>query len=327
MKSDAWKNIKQYKKNIRIFILKHFLTRELFFFLTGHKLNRQKIDKKINHLFLSKKYVFSTSVAPQTVISLTSYGKRIPELKYTLYSLIVQKLHPEKIVVYLSEEDFNSVPDEILVFTKFNIEFRKCINIKSYKKLLPALQDFPNHSIITADDDLYYPATWFMKLYQEHLQNPSLVLCHQYVEITYKNSLNSFKNWKINPRSYTSQRTNCILGGSGTLYPPGVLYSDATNYELITQLAPYADDIWFYFMCILNGTCIKQIEKPMRTLKYVDVYKEYEITPGETLTKINVNDGQNDVQLRNILDYYRIPEKRFIDFLNSEIDNLLEKLS
>ena len=44
------------------------------------------------------------------------------------------------------------------------LEIRECDNLRSFKKLVPALQTFPNAFIVTADDDLYFAPNWLETL-------------------------------------------------------------------------------------------------------------------------------------------------------------------
>ena len=42
------------------------------------------------------------------------------------------------------------------------------------------------------------------------------------------------------------------IGCGGILYPPKCFHKDITNNALFTNLAPHADDIWFWAMAIIN---------------------------------------------------------------------------
>ena len=93
------------------------------------------------------------------VFSLTSYGVRVEDtLPYALYSIITQKLQPRKIVVYLDWDNWSDekLPALLQHLKRVGVDFRYCKDLRSYKKLIPALKDFPNNPIITLDDDFYY---------------------------------------------------------------------------------------------------------------------------------------------------------------------------
>ena len=93
------------------------------------------------------------------VVSLTSYGVRVNDtLPYTLYSLLCQTRVPNRIIVWLDNDNWNddTLPPILKKIKEFGVEFRFVEDIRSYKKLIPALKSFPDNVIITVDDDLYY---------------------------------------------------------------------------------------------------------------------------------------------------------------------------
>jgi hypothetical protein len=92
----------------------------------------------------------------------------------------------------------------------------------------------------------------------------------------------------------------------GGLYHKNYLFSDITNKELFLDLAPYADDIWFYFMLIKNNISIRVVKNPCNRVKYVNPYREYNLIDGYKLANVNVDSDQNDVQFKKVMDYYKI---------------------
>lgn len=305
------------KSVIRQFILKHSVTRELFFILGKHKVNLRQIDNAL----VKGDLQLADEKARNVIVSLTSYGDRIPDLKYTLYSLVVQSIRPEKIIVNIAFDDETKLNDEIKAFEKYDVEFFFCKDTRSYKKLLPTVQRFPNACIVTADDDLYFEKNWLQELYETHKKYPDDVCCHLVYKITHHNGvINTYKSWIHNYRLCSADRSLFLLGGAGVLYPPNTFYKDIDKEDLFTKLAPLADDLWFYFMVILNGGTIRQVKNPQSNYRLVNPYREYGIVSGETLTQQNVGENKNDKQLRNILSYYNITEDMFIDYLEGKID-------
>ena len=310
------------KSTIRQFVLKHSILYELFFFFGKRKANLKLIDKALtkNNLKLS------AQKADNVIVSLTSYGDRISELKYTLYSLITQSIRPEKIIVNIAFEDEKYISSELRFFEQYGVEFYFCKNLRSYKKLLPALNRFPKACIVTCDDDLYYEKDWLKRLYEAHKQYPSDVCCHLIKKITHKNdTIDKYQDWICNYKTKSIENSVFLLGGAGVLYPPNCFYKDISNEDLYVKLSPLADDIWFWFMVRLYGMNIRQVNKPLINLCFVNPYREYGIIKGETLTQQNVGENKNDAQLRNILAYYGISEQSFIEFLDGRKEALIEK--
>lgn len=73
------------------------------------------------------------------------------DLKYTLYSLFRQSLKPDKIILWLASEQYpnkeQDISDTILNMQEWGLSIMWCEDIKSYKKLIPAMQMYP--------DDMY----------------------------------------------------------------------------------------------------------------------------------------------------------------------------
>ena len=87
----------------------------------------------------------------------------------------------------------------MLKLKKNGLTIKWCKNIKSYKKLIPALQEYSNDIIITADDDIYYPENWLKILYETHKQHPENIIAHRSKKITLndKKEISSYNNWQI----------------------------------------------------------------------------------------------------------------------------------
>ena len=90
----------------------------------------------------------------ELVVSLTSYGPRLLTLHLTINSLLEQTITPDRIVVWIAEQEFHLIPVESRNHAG-RVEFRSCKDVKSYKKLIPAVSAFPAAYIATADDDIY----------------------------------------------------------------------------------------------------------------------------------------------------------------------------
>ena len=93
------------------------------------------------------------------IVSLTSYGKRVTDsVPYAIFSIFTQSVLPNRIVLWLDNDNWNdnNLPYLLKRIQKSGLEIYYCDDIRSYKKLIPALRKFPNNPIITIDDDFYY---------------------------------------------------------------------------------------------------------------------------------------------------------------------------
>lgn len=291
-------------QKIRNFVLKHTISRELFFLVFHKKVNKKRIDKKIKKL-----RAIPAREKIDVIVSLTSYDARLNELQYTLYSLVTQTVSPEKIIVNLAEQDFVNLPPRLRSFEQFGVEYRQTEDLKSYKKLIPTLQAYPEKCIVTADDDLFYPKRWLEKLWRAHLEEPNVVVCHLTAQIAFENgSLLSYRAWKFNKKETVASFQNLILSGGGALFPPHSLHNDVCRADIFMALCPFADDLWDYVMALLRGTKTKQIADSYVNVKYVNPYREYGLENGATLAQINVGYDKNDEQLQAILKHYALTE-------------------
>lgn len=254
---------------------------------------------------------------PRLVVSLTSYPERMYDLHYTIYSLLKQYHKPDEILLWLSKEEFpnleKDIPKKVLDLKKFGLSIRWCKNLKSYKKLIFALKEYPDDILITADDDLYYPKSWLEKLYKEHVNDPKNIICHRSHLIKFDdNKFKPYSEWKMIIQNNKASFLNFATTGGGNLYPPRSLYDDVLNEKLFMKLAPNGDDIWFWAMSVLNNTKIKIIEDGYNDIIYTNPKRELCI--GEETTLFQKNKEGNNLQLKNIIEYY----PQIINKLNEE---------
>ncbi len=194
--------------------------------------------------------------SPALIVSLTSFPARIGTVHKTIETILRQTERPDKIILWLAEEQFPDkeagLPNELLELKKYGLEINWCNDIRSYKKLIPALKLYPDDIIVTADDDVYYHTEWLSALYTSYQKWPNYIHCHRITKF-YPDG-DSFK-WvpeclEVYPcPSYLHK----LVGVGGVLYPPHSLHSDVTNEELFQKLARTNDDIWFWCMAILNN--------------------------------------------------------------------------
>jgi hypothetical protein len=195
---------------------------------------------------------------PGVVLSLTTKPGREKDVLLTLESLLNQWLKPEKIVLWLSMEEFdpNNLPTSFHQLQKRGIEIHFIkYNVKSYNKLLPALKAFPDHIIITADDDILYPDWWVQKMYAKWQENPAVITAYRC--FTIDEDIAS-RNWKL-AQSDAPSRLNFPTGVSGILYFPGCFSGDVTRKDLFQELCPTEDDLWFRIQSFRKGVPVRQV--------------------------------------------------------------------
>lgn len=242
------------------------------------------------------------------IVSLTSFPERMEDIHYCLYSLLYQTLKPHKVILWLAESQFpnkeDDLPHEVLNLKKNGLTIEWCKDIRSYKKLIPALKKYPDYYIVTADDDIFYPKTWLEEIWKAHEESPNTIIASRVRRITLENkAVGEYSHWKILKRGNDASFLNFPTNGAGSLFSPGMLSKIVFDEELFLNLAPNGDDIWFWAMMVLNNVKIKPIEKPMYFLKYVNIAREVGIINEYKLWDSN-EAGYNDVQINNVLKHF-----------------------
>lgn len=245
------------------------------------------------------------------IVSLTSFPGGMGAIVPVLRSLLVQTVRPDKIILYLTDPEFptRKIPNDLELLVKQNpiLEIRFYPeNIRSYTKLIPVLQDFPDDIIITVDDDVLYPDNIIEQLLLEHKKNPQTIISHRVRKMRFDRNWNllPYETWKIYKKiRYLTWGTkpkyiNFLTGTGGVLYPPHSLHPDVLNQKLFCELAPTADDVWFWAMAVLNGTKTK----PVRFGNYQTINLDKPLE--NSLLNVNLVDDRNGNFARNIIKKY-----------------------
>lgn len=200
----------------------------------------------------------------QVIVSLTSFPAAIPYATQAIQSILNGSVLPDKVILYLTLSQFKKeeIPQELLKLEKDNsiFEIRNYDrDIRSYRKLIPALKDFPNAVIVTIDDDVAYHKNMLRDLLRLHEQLPDAILAHRAKRMK---PGKPYRQWsKYRWYNFLFQRIhsnfkNIQTGVGGVLYPPHSLKKDMLDVELFTAIAPTTDDIWFWAAGVANSTKI-----------------------------------------------------------------------
>lgn len=240
------------------------------------------------------------AAVPELVISFTSFGKRIKEAHITASSLLRQAHKPQRVILWLAHGEVVSPKLEKLKAQ--GLEIRFCDDTRSYKKIIPTLQEYPEAIIVTADDDIIYPRNWLQKLYAEHLKAPKDVCCHRAHMLTRKpdGEVEPYNNWLWCVNTAEKPANIFPTGAGGILYPPHSLDPEVLNRAAFEELAPNADDIWLKAMALKNGSVARVVShKPIRILISTPNTQK-----NSALRSINIDQGQNDKQFKNVFMRY-----------------------
>ena len=258
--------------------------------------------------------------SPRLIVSLTSFPARIKTVNYTIESILLQKKKANLVVLWLATEQFpnkeKDLPKHLLRLTQFGLIIKWCNDIRSYKKLVPALEEYPNDIIVTADDDVWYPPEWLNRLYSSYLKDPTLIHVHRALQVTATDGkINKYLDWGT--QIYAPQEPSyCwhITGCGGVLYPPHCLYKDVCKSKEFQSMAADLDDIWFWAMAILQHTRIKIVEQNIYDFEGVFIVNN------QSLWSYNVYD-RNDSALEKLMEVY--PELK--QLLSEDLSKLTNK--
>jgi len=238
------------------------------------------------------------------IISLTSIPSRLNTLHLVVRSLLAQDVSAEKIVLWLNNDLKDTIPSALKKLTSERFEIRYSDLNCSHRKLIHSLELFPNHTIVTCDDDLMYRKNWLSTIYGEHQKQPDKIIGNHVVHIQHDDAGQPipFKKWKnpqskkINPWAATP------IGAWGVLYPPHSLHQKVLDENLFMQLAPKADDLWFKAMALLQGTqSIQASQTPKEPIPIVGTQKI-------ALKKENLGQDKNTVQWNALEKHFKLSD-------------------
>ena len=241
--------------------------------------------------------------APNVIVALTSFPARASRVHHAIRSILDQELQAERVVLYLAEDQFpgRRLPRGLTSLRESCLDVRFVADMRSYKKLLPALVDFPSSTIVTADDDVLYPRTWLSDLYRVHSTHPRDIVAHRATRMTYSSprAFASYAEWP-NADASGDPHLTFATGSGGILYPPGSLSPSVLDYGLAEKLAPTADDIWFKAMGLLNETGTRKVSN-----ERVD-FPSVLGTQRVSLRELNVGSGRNVAQATAVWDHFNL---------------------
>lgn len=298
-------------------IIKRFIPKRLLTWRRGR--NQAKImeraKKRMQEVMESEPtYGLNTTVRDQKIIvSLTSYPARFAGAYYAIRSIFAQSVKADRIILYVDDNvTSEQYPAELAELQKYGLEIiSRPLNLKPHKKYFYAMKENPEDIVITVDDDQIYPSDLFEKLLACYKKFPKCVIAARAHRIGFSDDgeIKPYNEWKMeSEKVYKPSFALCATGVGGVLYPPHCMYKDLFQYDLISKLAPNADDLWLKVMQILQGTSVVICSKTLWR-------NTYEVLGSQTtaLKYENVDQSQNDKQMRNLIDHYRLTKRNFLN--------------
>jgi len=222
---------------------------------------------------------------PEIIVSLTSFPARMPFVPIVLDAMLSQTVKPDRIILWLSEEQFpnNGLPEWTDTYKRAGVEiYFRPDDLKSHKKYYYAIKENPEAIVILVDDDLYYDNDTIEQLYNSYLKFPNAISALTVNEITFdrhNNILSSLKwaLWGLDKYMEKPSMRLYFLSGHGTLLPPNALHPEAFNIPAFKKLCLYDDELWLKIMSVLQGTPV--------------------VLAGDGLYRANIKDSQVEASL------------------------------
>lgn len=236
------------------------------------------------------------------ICSLTTFPARVSNIWLTIVSLMHQYEKPDKIILWLSKDQFLSIddlPKKLLKLRDRGLEIYLCDgDLRSHKKYYYAMKEFPNDIIITFDDDVYYDPRTLGELYQCYLKDNKSIWINRGWRIKYdiNGEVLPYKKWEFLLKEQAPSYNILQTGVGGVLYPPYVMHSLLLNDLLFMEYCQLADDIWLYFMANINNT---KIGKTGADFLVIPIFNKNDVK----LSAINVGENRNDNQFKNVISF------------------------
>lgn len=259
------------------------------------------------HMKLNCDGLNKTEKRPKRIIvSMASFPARLWCVPFAVCSLLNQTVKPDKIIVWLGEEEKGNrnLPPVFDELRSIGIEIEYRPDVKSHKKWYYAFQEYPNDLIVTTDDDIFYENKVIEKLYAAHRQYPGCTPALRVHRMRFDNEANllDYKNdwiWEYGNKRGMSSIQFLATNGGGVMHEPNMLCDEVMNLEAVMKYCKYEDDFWLTLMTILSRRRIVTAD---------DVMRVHGITiPGsqkKALWKTNIIQGDGIKAIRNTLRIY-----------------------
>ena len=243
------------------------------------------------------------------IVAMTSYPGRAQNAWIAVETLLRQTVVPEKLILVLNEQEF---PNRVIP-RRLSRRRRRGLHIlwveengRSFDKLLPVRAEFPNRTIVTVDDDKYFPRELLASLFEGSQSHPGAIIGARGWKIQQSPSgeIHYGENWV---RAHPGDLGHALLtpGGNGCLYPPFSLDDSVDSYADAQKVCPSADDIWFWGAAMKKQTQLFCLGMPP--------HRPIPHSP-EAGALSSVNKKRNDKQFQAALDFFGIR-----DFLSEAV--------
>ena len=207
----------------------------------------------------------------ELIVSLTSYPARFDTLHLTLGCLLDQSVKADRTILWIAHQDIHTLPRPVRELAERGLEIRACDDLRSFKKLVPALEAFPTAFIVTADDDIYYPRGWLKPLVSN--AEAGVVTCRRahLIRRFSDGRLRPYLEWDFDTQETEAGKLSFDIlptTGAGVLYPPNSLHPSVLDRDRFLNLCQDGDDLWFAWAARMAGSSFKKVGSTFRIVTW-----------------------------------------------------------
>lgn len=196
-------------------------------------------------------------------VSLTSHGDRLETVHLTIESIVRGRFRPKELILWLGQNDCQgSLPPGLQRLCKRGLEVRSCEDVGPHTKYYPYVlgqttYEFP---LVTADDDLFYSATWLRNLVLAYQEDPAVIHAYRCQKmLLFDGKFAPYVTWLALAKTDSPQLDNLIIGSCGAIYPPSFLSIVASHGIGFAKCTPNNDDIWLTYLALQGDVPVRQL--------------------------------------------------------------------
>ena len=232
------------------------------------------------------------------VVSMTTQPHRLQLVHFAVECIARGVRKPRALHLWIGDEQSHSnLPASLKRLEARGLEIHLTEDRGPHTKYYPYVHGETRFAapLVTADDDVLYPADWLEQLIRGYEANPSAIHCFRAHRMRMAGDRPTpYNSWGPCEDTRPSH-LNFITGVSGVIYPPEFLRYLKHHGKDYAPFCPHSDDMWLTVIALRGGFQIAQLhEKP----------RLFPTTPGsqaKRLSTLNVTLGENQVQLMRTL--------------------------
>ena len=193
------------------------------------------------------------------VVSLATYAKRYAKLEQSLMFILNQTLVFKTLVINvqddLTDEEFSKFK-HLETYSNRIVVKKRPAKWRSFNKFIHTVREYPDHHIITCDDDIRYPKWMFEELYKEHELHKDHIIAHELNPVDIDRAEHKIMNRmaadiKLKQSCFNKYLTGCCFFPKGIFSEETVRkLEDYDSFYNITRATH--DELWMWIHSTLD---------------------------------------------------------------------------